>query len=77
MLREDLTSLRNEINLTARQNREEVNASVRDGVTPLVKQMMEMTMLQKSLTGFLAASNEQRLMPCANYGRKLRFCSIS
>ena len=29
MLREDLTSLRNEINLTARQNREEVNASVR------------------------------------------------
>ncbi|MGI6659975.1 MAG: DNA recombination protein RmuC [Dethiobacteraceae bacterium] len=61
MLREDLTSLRNEINLTARQNREEVNASVRAWGDSLVKQMMEMTMLQKAQLDTLTASNEQRL----------------
>ncbi|HZK25655.1 MAG TPA: DNA recombination protein RmuC [Oscillospiraceae bacterium] len=61
MMREEIAALRNEITLSARQNREELNASVRAFGDSLSKQSMEMAMLQKVQLDTLTASNEQRL----------------
>src|SRR5690554_918729 len=61
IMREEIAALRNEITLSARQNREELNASVRAFGDSLSKQSMEMAMLQKAQLDTLTASNEQRL----------------
>lgn len=60
MLREELQFCRNEIGSSARQNREELAVTLKSFRDSLSKQIMDMTLLQKTQLDTLTNSNEQK-----------------
>lgn len=60
MLQDGLQACRGEIGSSARQNREELAAALKSFGDSLSKQVMDMTMLQKTQLDTLTSSNEQK-----------------